>query len=60
MKKELVKKDRIDLMKELNEKRLSLRDVRFGVAGSKSKNVKEQKNLKRDIARIHTALGSMN
>ena len=47
-------------MKELNEKRLSLRDVRFGVAGSKSKNVKEQRNIKKDIARIHTALGMIN
>lgn len=56
MKNELAKKSRIDLMKELNEKHLSLRDIRFGVAGGKSKNVKEQRNIKRDIARIHTAL----
>jgi ribosomal protein L29 len=60
MKKEQTKKSRIDLMKELNEKRLSLRDIRFGVAGSKSKNVKEQKNIKKNIARIHTALGMIN
>jgi ribosomal protein L29 len=60
MKKESSKKSRVDLMKELNEKRLSLRDVRFGVAGSKSKNVKEQRNIKKDIARIHTALGMIN
>lgn len=60
MKKEQTKKSRVDLMKELNEKRLSLRDIRFGVAGSKSKNVKEQKNIKKNIARIHTALGMIN
>jgi len=60
MKKEKIKKNRIDLMKELNEKRLSLRDIRFGVAGSKSKNVKEQKNIKKNIARIYTALGMIN
>jgi ribosomal protein L29 len=52
-------KNKIDLMKELNEKRLSLHDIRFGTAGSKSKNVKEQKMIKRDIARIYTALGAM-
>jgi len=54
--KELLKKSRTDLIKELNEKRLSLRGIRFEVAGSKSKNVKEQKNIKKDIARIKTAL----
>ena len=46
-------------MKELNEKRLSLRDKRFGRAGSKDKNVKEQKMIKKDIARIHTLLTQM-
>jgi ribosomal protein L29 len=47
-------------MKEINLKRLSLRDIRFGVAGGKSKNVKEQRNIKKDIARIHTALKVVN
>lgn len=56
MKNEFSKKTKVDLMKELNEKRLTLRDKRFGIAGSKSKNVKEQKMIKKDIARIHTAL----
>ena len=56
MKNELNKKSRVDLMKEFNEKILSLRDIRFGVAGGKSKNVKEQKMIKKDIARIKTAL----
>lgn len=70
MKKELPKKNKtekktplankIDLMKELNEKRLSLHEIRFGMAGSKSKNVKEQKNIKKEIARIHTKLGMLN
>ena len=59
MKNEFSKKSKVDLMKELNEKRLSLRDKRFGVAGSKSKNVKEQKMIKKDIARIHTELTKM-
>ena len=62
MKKEVTKnnKDKVDLMRELNEKRLSLRDIRFNIAGSKSKNVKEQKMIRKDIARIHTKLGMMN
>ena len=56
MKKELSKKSQVDLMRELDEKRISLRDIRFGTAGSKSKNVKEQKTIKKDIARIKTVL----
>ncbi len=60
MKKGLLKKNKDDLMKELDEKRLSLRDIRFGIAGSKSKNVKEQKTIKKDIARIMTELRIMN
>ncbi|KKQ77777.1 MAG: 50S ribosomal protein L29 [Candidatus Zambryskibacteria bacterium RIFCSPLOWO2_01_FULL_39_39] len=60
MKKELVKKSKGDLEKELNEKKLAVHTIRFGMAGSKSKNVKEQKNIKKDIARILTALKSNN
>lgn len=60
MKKEKIKKNKTDLEKELNEKLISLRDKRFGIAGSKSKNVKEQKTIKKEIARIKTELRSMN
>lgn len=60
MKKELTKKNKADLIKSLDEKRILIRDIRFGTAGSKSKNVKEQKNLKKDIARIKTELRIMN
>lgn len=60
MKKELTKKNKVDLVKSLDEKRILIRDIRFGTAGSKSKNVKEQKNLKKDIARIKTELRIMN
>ena len=59
MKKEKTKKNKNDLEKELNEKSISLRDIRFGMAGSKSKNVKEQKTIKKDIARIKTELRIM-
>lgn len=47
-----------DLAKLLVEKRQALQEFRFGIAGSKSKNVKEGANLKKDIARILTALSS--
>lgn len=60
MKKEPIKKNKADLEKELDEKRVLVHSIRFSMAGSKSKNVKEQKNVKKDIARIKTALGSMN
>lgn len=49
-------KKNIELQKELNEKRESLRSFRFGVAGSKIKNIKEARNLKKEIARILTEL----
>ena len=45
-----------DLQKELAEKRKALYDFRFGVAGSKIKNVKEARGLRKDIARILTEL----
>ena len=56
MKKETLKKSQSDLEKELETKLISLRDIRFDIAGSKSKNVKEQKTIKKDIARIKTSL----
>jgi len=45
-----------DLMKNLTEKREGLRGMRFNIAGSKLKNVREQRNQKKDIARILTEL----
>jgi ribosomal protein L29 len=58
--KDLLKKDKKDLEKELGEKNISLRDLRFGVAGSKNKNVKQYSNLKKEIARIKTAISQKN
>ncbi|KND48609.1 MAG: ribosomal protein L29 [Parcubacteria bacterium C7867-005] len=49
-------KDQKDLQKALSEKRVTLRDFRFAVAGSKTRNVKEGKAAKKDIARILTEL----
>ncbi|PIR40186.1 MAG: 50S ribosomal protein L29 [Candidatus Zambryskibacteria bacterium CG10_big_fil_rev_8_21_14_0_10_34_34] len=59
MKKEISKKSKAELEKDLNKNIISLMNVRFGVAGSKSKNVKEQKTLKKDIARMKTVLNAM-
>jgi ribosomal protein L29 len=47
-----------DLTKLAAEKRKSLQAFRFGSAGSKTKNVKEGLNLRKDIARIMTELNS--
>lgn len=52
------KKTEQALMKELREKRASLQQFRFGSAGSKSRDVREGRNLKKDIARILTELNS--
>lgn len=52
--RELKEKSNVDLQKMLTEKRKALRVFRFSVARSKIKNIKEGKNLKKDIARILT------
>lgn len=49
-------KTKEELTKLLSEKRVSLKDFNFGSTGSKKKNVKEGLFLKKDIARILTAL----
>jgi len=51
-------KSKQDLVKVLGEKRETLRKLRFGASGSKSRNVKEPKLVKKDIARIMTELNS--
>lgn len=45
-----------EMAKALKELQAKLAAVRFGAAGSKSKNVKEIHNLKKDVARILTIL----
>ena len=54
--KDLINKNKAELLKELNEKKLLVKDLRFGIAGSKSKDVKEFSKIRKDIARIMTAL----
>lgn len=45
-----------DLVKALYEQREILSKFRFGVAGSKQRNVKEGRAAKKEIARIMTEL----
>lgn len=47
-------KNKKDLLSMVQDKRTALRNFRFGVAGSKVRNVKEGKNIKKDIARLLT------
>ena len=54
--KEIMNKTQADLTKLLTEKRESLRAFRFGNAQSKTKNTREGSALRKDIARILTAM----
>ncbi len=47
-----------DLMKQIAEKQLAQRNFRFGISGSKLKNVKEGRSIRKDIARILTELSA--
>lgn len=46
------------LQKFVTDKREALRSLRFSVAGSKNRNVKEGKGLRKDIARALTRLSA--
>ncbi len=56
--KELKAKTPADLSKMLAEKREARRVFRFGGAGAKTKNVREGRAIRKDIARILTALNA--
>lgn len=47
-----------DLRKEIADKREALRTFRFGEAGSRSRNVREGRNHRKDIARMLTELNA--
>ncbi len=53
---ELKDKNEKDLAKTLIEKEEGLKNFRFGIAGSKVRNVREGRGLRKDIARIKTLL----
>ncbi len=52
-------KDKATLSGLVVEKREAIRNFRFGTAGSKNRNVRESRTLKRDIARIMTQMTAM-
>jgi ribosomal protein L29 len=47
-----------ELTKEIADKREALRAIRFGAAGSRSRNVREERELRKDVARLLTELNS--
>ena len=49
-------KPKQDLIKALGERREAFRKLKFGTAGSKTRNVKEGATIRKDIARIMTEL----
>ncbi len=53
---ELHNKTREELARLLDEQQGKLHDFRFAMAGSKTKNVKEGKAIRKDIARLLTEL----
>ncbi len=54
--KELINKTENELKQLLKEKQEALRIFRFAMTGSKTKNLKEGQNLKKEIAQIMTLL----
>jgi len=45
-----------DLVKMLKDKQVELRNFRFGTAGSKTRNVKEGRSIRKTIAQIMTEM----
>ena len=50
------KQDNAELQKLLNDKREGLRKFRFSGAGSRSRNVREGRTLRHEVAQIMTEL----
>ncbi len=55
---DLKKKTDKDLDKLLVEKRAGLREFRFGLSGSKTKDIKKGKNLRKETARVLTEINN--
>jgi ribosomal protein L29 len=56
--KDIADKTKADLAKLVSDKQEALRIFRFEASGSKSKNVKEGRTIRKDIARILTAMNA--
>jgi large subunit ribosomal protein L29 len=55
---ELRKLNKEDLLKNLEEKRKNAHELTISLAGEKVKNMKELREMKKDIARILTILNT--
>ena len=55
---DLKKKNEKDLRNALAEKREELRSFRFGTAGSKARDVRAQRGVRKEIAQILTELNA--
>jgi len=55
---ELKDKNEKDIAKTILEKEEGLRSFRFALSGSKTRNVREGRVLRKDIARLKTELNS--
>lgn len=55
---DIKKQSNEELQKAINDNREALRSFRFGGAGSRTRNVREGRNLRREIARLLTELNS--
>lgn len=56
--KDIITKSSEELQKMLTEKREALRNFRFGLMGSKVRNVREGRVIRKNIAHILTALNA--
>ena len=56
--KDIANKNEKELMTLLEQKSAALTSFRFGIAGSKVRNVREGRGVRKDIARILTALNA--
>lgn len=54
--KQLLKKEKKELEKDLLEKREELRQLRFDLASGKVKNIKDVRRIKKEIAVILTVI----
>lgn len=55
---DITKTSEKELQKQLREKRNALREIRFGMAGSKARNVHEARNIRHEVAAILTELNA--
>jgi len=53
---DMTKQSTEDLKKSIAEKRVALRTFRFGGAGSRTRNVREGRNLRKEVARVLTEI----